>query len=253
MALTGKAALVTGGGRGIGKAIACKLAQAGVRVAVTGRTRGQLDSVAHEVGGVAICADFSNRSDVDRCVAEARAALGGVDILVNNAGVGVSAPLDKLTDADWDRSLEVNVTAAFRLCRAVIPLMAAAEWGRVVNVASIAGLVGQAYVAAYCASKHALVGVTRALAIEFARTGVTVNAVCPGWVDTDMAASAIDTIVATTKRTHEQARVALESMNPQRRFIKPEEVAHMVEALCRDDAVGINGQAIPIDGGQVLK
>ncbi len=145
------------------------------------------------------------------------------------------------------------MTAAFRLSRALVPAMVEAKWGRVVNVASIAGLIGQAYVTAYCASKHAVVGLTRAMAVELAKTGVTVNAVCPGFVDTEMTQRTVANIVAKTKRTPEEARRSLEAMNPQRRLIQPDEVAAVVAMLCGEGARGINGQAIPIDGGQVTK
>jgi NAD(P)-dependent dehydrogenase (short-subunit alcohol dehydrogenase family) len=176
-----------------------------------------------------------------------------VDVLVNNAGVAESAPLARTSDASWSRAIDVNVTAVFRLCRAVLPGMAARGWGRVITVASNAGLTGYAYTSAYCASKHAVVGLTRALAAEFARKGVTVNAVCPGFVDTEMTERAVANIVATTGRDAVEARAALAGLSPQKRLMTPDEVAHAVFALVPHEARGINGQAIALDGGQVLR
>jgi NAD(P)-dependent dehydrogenase (short-subunit alcohol dehydrogenase family) len=249
MSLQGKLALVTGGGRGIGAAIARRLAADGARVAITGRTVAELESIAREIDGFAVRCDLTDRVATDRMVAE----LGRVDILVNNAGIAESATLAQSSDEIWDRTMEINATAPFRLIRALAPAMIAAGWGRIVNVASNAGVSGYAYTSAYCASKHAMVGFTRALAIDLARTGVTINAVCPGWVETAMAQTAVSRIMKKTGRSEAEARGALESMSPQRRMIQPEEVAHMVATLCADEARGVHGQAILIDGGQVLK
>jgi NAD(P)-dependent dehydrogenase (short-subunit alcohol dehydrogenase family) len=249
MSLQGKLALVTGGGRGIGAAIARKLAAGGARVAITGRTAAELEAMAREIDGFARVCDLTDRAATDRMLAE----LGRVDVLVNNAGIAESATLAQSDDAIWDRTMEINATAPFRLIRALAPAMVAAGWGRIINVASNAGISGYAYTSAYCASKHALVGITRALAIDLARTGVTINAVCPGWVETAMAQTAVSRIMAKTGRSEADARGALESMSPQRRMIQPEEVAHVVAMLCADEARGVHGQAIPIDGGQVLK
>ena len=245
-------ALVTGGGRGIGAAIARRLAADGIRVAVTGRSTAELDAVAAETGGVALRCDLSDRADTDRMLGALR-ELGRVDILVNNAGIAESAPLEKSDDALFDRIMEINATAPYRLIRALVPAMVAAGEGRVVNLASNAGVSGYGYTSAYCASKHAMVGYTRALAIDLARTGVTINAVCPGWVETDMARAAVARIVAKTGRSEAEARGSLEAMSPQRRRIQPEEVAHVVAMLCAPEARGIHGQAILVDGGQVLK
>jgi len=245
-------ALVTGGGRGIGAAIARRLAADGIRVAVTGRTAPEIAAVAAEIGGIALRCDLADRTDTDRMLGELR-EVGRVDILVNNAGIAESAPIARTDDATWDRIMEINATAPYRLIRALVPAMVAAGEGRVVNLASNAGVSGYGYTSAYCASKHAVVGFTRGLAVDLARTGVTINAVCPGWVETDMARAAVARIVAKTGRSEAEARGTLEAMSPQHRMIQPEEVAHVVAMLCAPEARGIHGQAIVVDGGQVLK
>jgi NAD(P)-dependent dehydrogenase (short-subunit alcohol dehydrogenase family) len=251
--VVGRVALVTGGGKGIGAAIAQRLASIGAKVAVVGRDLDALRRVAVATEGLAVQADVTDAAAMDRAVAEIEARLGPIAILVPNAGVAVSAPLAATDDAMWDRLMAVNVTAPFRLTRALLPKMASAGWGRVIHVASNAGLGGYAYTSAYCASKHALVGLTRALAVEFARTAVTVTAVCPGFVDTEMSERAVQRIVDKTKRPYEDARKALEDLSPQKRLIAPEEVAHVVAMLCSDGARGLNGQAIAIDGGQTMR
>jgi NAD(P)-dependent dehydrogenase (short-subunit alcohol dehydrogenase family) len=252
MAERDRLALVTGGGRGIGAAVARALAKAGWRVVVTGRSEDQIRAVATEIGGEARRADLSNAADTAALVAEVR-ALGDLGLLVNNAGIAESAPLEKVSDQDWGRMMTVNATAPFRLCRAFVPGMIERGWGRVVNIASNAGLTGYGYSTAYCASKHAVIGMTRAMAIDLARTGVTINAVCPGWVDTQMAAEAVARIAAKTGRDAETAKSSLVGMTPQRRMIQPEEVAHCVLMLVDDNARGIHGQTIVVDGGQVMK
>jgi 3-hydroxybutyrate dehydrogenase len=248
--LAGKLALVTAGGHGIGAACARALAGAGARVVVTGRTQADLDAVAHEIGGTAIACDIADRAATDRMIG---ALPGRVDVLVNNAGIAESAPLEKTTDELWDKILEVDATAPFRVTRALAPAMARNGWGRIVNIASNAGVSGYGYSSAYCAAKHAMVGFTRALAIDLARTGVTINALCPGWVQTRMATDAVDRIAAKTGRSVDEARGQLEAMSPQRRMIEPEEVAHAMLMLCAESARGIHGQTIVIDGGATLK
>ncbi|HEY4241810.1 MAG TPA: SDR family NAD(P)-dependent oxidoreductase [Kofleriaceae bacterium] len=247
--LAGKRALVTGGGRGIGEAIARALAAAGATVTITGRSRADLDRVAAELHGKALTADMLDRASVDAMLAE----VGAVDILVNNAGASDAATLEKTTDAMWDRIVELDATAPFRVTRALVPAMAKAGWGRVVNIASNAGVSGYAYTSAYCAAKHAMVGWTRALAIDLARTGVTINALCPGWVETAMVEEAVARIVEKTGRTAAEAKGTLAAMSPQRRMIQPSEVAHAALMLCGDGARGIHGQTIVIDGGAILK
>ena len=252
MSLTGKTALVTGGGRGIGRAIAARLARDGARVVVVGRTRSEIDAAADELGGLAVAFDVADRASIAAGLAVVASTVGAVDILVNNAGAAESAPLGRTSDELWDRLMAVNATSTFTLCRALIPAMVARGYGRVVNVASNAGLTGYGYSAAYCAAKHAVVGLTRALASELARTPVTVNAVCPGFVNTGLVDASIDRIVKKTGRTPEEARRSLEAMSPQKRLVEPDEVAHVVAMLCADAGRSVHGQAIPIDGGQVM-
>ena len=247
--LAGKRALVTGGGRGIGAAIARAFAAAGARVVVCGRNQPDLDVVAREIDGLALQLDLLDRATTDRVLA----TVGDVDVLVNNAGAAESASLEKTTDAVWDRIMELDATAPFRVTRALVPGMVKKGWGRVVNIASNAGVSGYGYTAAYCAAKHAMVGMTRALAIDLARTGVTINALCPGWVETQMVEEAVSRIASKTGRSLDEARTQLASMSPQKRMIEPSEVAHAALMLCDHAARGIHGQTIVIDGGAVLK
>ena len=247
--LAGKRALVTGGGRGIGAACARELAAAGAHVVVCGRGGADLAAVAHAIGGESFVVDLLDRAATDAALAK----LGAVDILVNNAGAAESAALDKTTDQMWDRIVELDATSPFRVVRALVPAMIKAGWGRVINIASNAGVSGYGYTAAYCAAKHAMVGFTRALAIDLARTGVTINALCPGWVETALADEAIARIAEKTGRSRDEAKKTLEQMSPQRRMIQPAEVAHAAVMLCADAARGIHGQTLVIDGGAILK
>ena len=252
MFLTGRHALITGGGRGIGRAIAARLVEEGARVVVAGRTRHEVEGTAAELGGVGVVMDVADRASIAAGLAEVASSLGHVEILVNNAGAAESAPLDRTDDALWDRMMAVNATSTFTLCRALLPGMAARGWGRVINVASNAGLTGYAYTAAYCAAKLAVVGLTRALAMEVARSKVTVNAVCPGFVDTQLTVEAVTRIVEKTGKSAAEARKALTAMSPQKRLVSPDEVAHVVAMLCSDAARSVHGQAIAVDGGQVM-
>ncbi len=248
-----RVALVTGGGKGLGRAIAANLAKGGMQVAVMGRDATSLEKTAREIGGVSLLADVTDREAVERALAKLHEQCGPVSVLVQNAGIATSAKLQATTDADWERAMAVNVTAPFRIARALLPEMVKAGWGRVIHVASTAGLTGYAYTSAYCASKHALVGLTRALSAEFARANVTVNAVCPGFLDTEMTGRTTAVIAQKTGRSEAEARRALEEQSPQRRLFQVEEVAHVVAMLAADDARGITGQALSICGGQVMR
>lgn len=252
MSLNGRTALITGGGRGIGRAIAERLARDGARVVVTGRTENELAEVAEATAGVAMVCDLADRTAIAKLVSRIGSEVGRVDVLVANAGIAESAPFQATTDEAWDRMMAINATAPFLLARSLVPPMMKAGWGRVVVVASNAGRVGYPYTSGYCASKHAAVGLVRALATETARSGVTVNAVCPGWVATQMVDEAVKRIAEKTGRTTDQALGDLRAMSPQRRLIEPEEVAHLVSSLCAEEAKGVHGQAIPLDGGQVM-
>ncbi len=247
---------MTGGGRGIGRSVALALAQRGADVAVMARSAAELSEVAEAIQGMgrralALSVDVADPAAVSAAVARVKAELGPVLVLVNNAGVAPSVKFQETTDDLWHRTMNINVTGAFYLCRAVLPDMLAAKWGRVINVASTAAKIGFMYSAAYVASKHALLGLTRALSLEVARRGVTVNAVCPGYVDTDIARAAVDNIVAKTGRDTAGAREALTGTSPQGRLMSTQEIAECVIYLSSEAAGGINGQGIVIDGGGV--
>lgn len=242
-----KHAVITGGGSGIGAAVAERLLVDGLRITLMGRSLERLQAQQAALGDVAIQAcDVSDEVSVNA----AFAAVGDVDILINNAGQVETTPFAKTSLELWNRLLNVNLTGTFLCSRAVLPGMLARKDGRIVNVASTAALKGYAYVAAYCAAKHGVLGLTRALALEVAAKGVTVNAVCPGYTETDIVANAIDTIVAKTGRTPEQAKAELAKANPQGRLIQPEEVADTVAWLV--GAAGVNGQAIAVCGGETM-
>ena len=255
--LAGRAALVTGGGRGIGRAIALDLAAAGANVVLAARTRTEIDAVAREalaagVKAVALQADVADPASVRALFKDARAALGDLDILVNGAGVAPTAPLVKTTDEQWRQAIEVNLSGAFYCLREALPSMTARGWGRVVNVASIAGKTGTPYIAAYAASKHGLLGLTKVAALEVAARGVTVNAVCPGYVDTPMTDESVRRIVEKTGVAAADVRRRLEESSPQKRLYTAAEVSALVLFLCGENAAGINGQALSVDGGTVV-
>jgi NAD(P)-dependent dehydrogenase (short-subunit alcohol dehydrogenase family) len=254
---SGGRALVTGGGRGIGRAVALDLARGGAAVAVAARTRPEVEAVASLLQGqgaraVALTVDVTDPDSVRATFAAAREALGGIDILVNGAGVAPTAPLVRTSDAVWRQALETNLSGTFYCLREALPEMTARGWGRVVNIASIAGKTGYPYIAAYAASKHGVLGLTRCAALEVASAGVTVNAVCPGYVDTPMLDAGVARIVEKTGLTAEEARRRLADMSPQKRLYTPEEVSALVVFLCGDAAAGINGQALNVDGGTVV-
>ena len=249
-----KTALITGGGRGIGRAIALAFAREGMRIAVAARTAEQVEQVAQEIGNGAIglVCDVSDPESVTRMFTELGERLGDADILVNNAGIAESATLITTTDEFWHRHLAVNLSGTFYCTRAALPAMLKKGWGRVINIASIAGKTGAPYIAAYSASKHGVMGLTRSVALEVAATGITVNAICPGYVETDMVSRGIERITTKTGRTAEEALDSLKKMSPQNRLVTAEEVAAVALLLASDEGRGINGQGINIDGGSVL-
>lgn len=250
--LADKHAVVTGGGRGIGEATAAALAAAGARVTVMGRDEARLAGVAGKLARAqAVTVDVTDAERVARAFAEAARAFGPADILVNNAGAAESRPFKKADVAHLQRLLEVNLVGTWLCTQSALEGMLARPWGRVVNVASTAGLKGYAYVSAYCAAKHGVVGLTRALALELARTRVTVNAVCPGYTRTDLLEDALDVIMAKTGRSREEALAELARSNPQGRLTEPEEVAHAVLWLCREASGGVTGQSLVVAGGEV--
>ncbi len=249
-------AIVTGGGRGIGAAIAAALVREGATVSVLGRDGARLAAQVEALGGAsraqAVTVDVAEEASVRAAFAAVHGRFGRVDILVNNAGQAESAPLSRTDPALWQRMLDVNLTGTYLCTRAALPEMMARGAGRIVNVASTAGLVGYAYVAAYCAAKHGVVGLTRALALECAKSGVTVNAVCPGYTETDIVKAAVDRIVDKTGRSAAEARASLVARNPQGRMVQPEEVANAVLWLCLPGSEAITGQAIAVAGGEVM-
>jgi len=255
--LDGRVALVTGGGRGIGAATARLLAGAGARVVVASRTADEIEAVAEEIRGTgataeAVPCDVSDAAAIARLRGAAEARFGTVDILVANAGLASSAPLARIELGEWNRLFAVNATGPFLCAQAFVPGMVARRWGRIVNIASLAGRTGAPYIAAYASTKHALVGLTRALAAELADKGITVNAVCPGYVDTPMTDRSVERIVEKAGVAAEATRAKLVAANPQRRLITAEEVAFIAVTLCDERARGVNGQTLGIDGGAFL-
>jgi NAD(P)-dependent dehydrogenase (short-subunit alcohol dehydrogenase family) len=254
--LQGRHALVTGGGSGIGAAIARALDDAGATVTIAGRHKARLDEVAFSLKrGVAVVADVTRGADCEAMVEAARHVHGPVDILVANAGAAESAAFGRIDRGHWQRMLDVNLTGAFLSAQAALPdlLRDGAKDGvrRIVFVASTAALKGYSYVAAYCVAKHGVLGLTRALAAEFVMSGMTVNAVCPGFTDTPLLDASVAAISAKTRRSADDARAQLAQENAHRRLIKPEEVAQTVVYLCSPAAASINGQAIAIAGGEI--
>ena len=252
--LNGKVTLITGGGRGIGRAIALAFAREGARVAVAARTAEQVEQVAAEIGNgaIAVVCDVSDPQSVTQMFAQTQEHLGNVDILVNNAGIAESATLVTTSDDLWQRHLAINLSGTFYCTRAALPAMLEKKWGRIINVASIAGKAGAPYIAAYSASKHGVMGLTRSVAMEVATSGVTVNAICPGYVDTEMVSRGIDRITTRTGRSADEALESIKKTSPQHRLATPEEVAAVALLLASDEGRGINGQGINVDGGSMF-
>jgi NAD(P)-dependent dehydrogenase (short-subunit alcohol dehydrogenase family) len=246
-------AVVTGGSRGIGAAIADKLDQLGARITVMGRSLELLEKKRAELSEAqAVVVDVTDQASVKSAFADARQNFGPVSILVNNAGAALSVPFSRMDSADWQYMLDINLSGVFDCTRWTYPGMKEANWGRIINIVSTAGLKGYPYVTAYCAAKHGVIGLTRALALEAARTGVTVNAICPGYTSTDMLAGALTNIIDKTGMSREKAEDHLKELNPQHRFIEPEEVAATVAWLCLPGSESITGQAIAVAGGEIM-
>lgn len=257
--LNNKVALITGGGRGIGRAIALTFAREHAQVVVAARSVEQVKQVAHEIEDqyqaktLALVCDVSNRESVEKMFSDVRERFNReVDILVNNAGVAESATLTNTTDELWHRHIEINLSGTFYCTRAALPAMLKSGWGRIINIASVAGKTGAPYITAYAASKHGVMGLTRSLAVEVGASGVTVNAICPGYVDTEMVSRGIERITSRTGRSADEALDSLRKMSPQNRLVTSEEVAALALLLASEEGRGINGQGLNIDGGSVL-
>src|SRR6267154_366886 len=255
--LAGKRAVVTGAGRGIGRSIALALAQAGANVAVTARTSSEIVQLANEIEALgrrrlAVSCDVTDPEQVTRVATTLIEGLGGIDIVVNNAGNAGSHKFLNHSDELWHRMLSINLTSVYYVTKAFVPALIEQCYGRIINIASIASRAWGSYIAAYTAAKHGVLGLTRALAVELMPYNITVNAICPGYVNTSMTDASVSNIVARTGMPESKAREALENSSPQKRLIEPEEVAAIAVFLAEDINRGITGQAINIDGGGLM-
>ena len=256
--LRGRHAVVTGASRGIGATIAATLARLGADVTLMSRNEARLREQAamltqtYHGKAQAIAVDIAQPEQIAAAFARAAEQFGPPHILINNAGIATAAPIHRTELPMWQQVMDVNLTGPFLCIRAIVKQMTKGDYGRIVNIASTAGLTGYSYITAYCAAKHGLIGLTRALARELAQTGVTVNAVCPGYTDTEIVAEAVGNIVAKTGRTAEQALKELTVHNPQGRLVRPEEVAEAVGWLCLPSSASITGQSIVVAGGELM-
>jgi NAD(P)-dependent dehydrogenase (short-subunit alcohol dehydrogenase family) len=256
-ALRGKIVLVTGGSRGIGRSIALAFGAQGAMVVVTGRSQAGLDAVAHEMAcrgaqALALACDITKRVDVEGLEHEITSRLGTVQVLVNNAGIAPAAPFLEMEDRLWEEVLRVNLTGTYNCCKVFLPGMIASGWGRIINVASTVAKVAYSHISAYATSKHAVLGLTRSLAVEMARAGVTVNALCPGYVDTELTRKNAAQLAEKKGMTVDRVLDYFKSTSPQKRLIDPDEVAHLAVMLASEGAGGITGQAVNVDGGAVM-
>ncbi len=250
--LTEQHAVVTGGGSGIGAAVAGVLSDAGAKVTIMGRNAEKLRQAAKVMGVYACTVDVTDATAVLRGFEQAVSQHGAVSILVNNAGAVQTAPFERTDEAMWHSTLAVNLTGVYLCTQAVIKSMKEAGYGRIINMASTSSLAGYAYVSAYCAAKHGVLGLTRSLALETARKGVTVNAVCPGYTDTELVSNSIERIVEKTGRDYASVLAEMVSGNPQKRLIRPAELADTVMWMCGPNSGAITGQAITVAGGEIM-
>lgn len=243
--------IITGGGTGVGAEIARQFAQTGASVTILGRRQEPLQIIADEIGALPISCDVTDRAFLDKALYQAREANGPISIAIANAGAAISKPFSAMRPDDLSSMMDINVLGVFNLWQASLQDMKDLGWGRMIAIASSAGIKGYPYVAGYCAAKHGVIGLTRALALELAKTGITVNSVCPGFIQTPMLDESIANIVAKTGMTAEDAAKSLKAGNPMKRFIQVDEVAATVNWLASEETKSINGQAISINGGEV--